>query len=303
VATRRYIEPGRSYASSIVLLAVLLAGFLFDLLVLGGGRAHALAWALAAIIVVGFDALIVYAARSVRSIVVTDDEVRVGEDSLPRKEIVGVRRGDEGPVLGRRHGDGLPKGTTGLTLQLAGDRTMVLATRYPDRLAEALGADEVVPAIRRALPSDLEQLGEIDGRADSLFRVAGLDLPEIPFPVDELHDAEAVFVAGRPPVAFVQIDEVDGIAHVQGLAVLPSHMRKGLGSALLDTACTWARTAGYPAISLTTYADVPWNAPFYAARGFVELTDLTPGLVELRGWERDIGLDRVGRRVAMRREL
>lgn len=300
---RRYVEPARSYASSLVLLAVLVAGFLFDLLVLGGGRVHAIAWALAIIIVVGFDALIVHAARTFRSITVTDDEVRVGEETLPRKDIVGVRRGDEGPVLGRRHGEGLPRGTVGLTLQLTGDRTMVLATRKPERLAEMLGAEDVVPEIRRALPSDLEQLPEIDRRADTLFRVAGLDLPDIPYPVDALHESQAVFVAGRPPVAFVQIDEVGGVAHVQELAVLPSHMRQGLGSSLLAAACEWARSAGYPAITLTTYADVAWNAPFYAARGFVELTELTPELAELRDWERDIGLDEVGRRIAMRRDF
>lgn len=301
---RRYVEPARTYTSTLVLLALLAAGFLVDLLVLGGGRVHALAWALAVVVVVGTDALVVYAARSLRSVVVTDDEVRVGESVLPRAEIVGVRLGGEdGPVLGRRRGEGLPRGTTGLTLQLTGDRVLVLPTRHPKRLAEVLGAAEVAPEVRRAEPADLAQLPEIDRRAESLFHVSGLHLPEVPFPLDALHQSEAVFVAGRPPVAFVQVDVVDGVAHVQELAVLPANMRQGLGSALLDAACRWAREAGYPAITLTTYADVAWNAPFYAARGFVELTELTPELAELRDWERDIGLDSVGRRVAMRREL
>lgn len=305
MSERRYVEPARTYISSLVLLAVMLTGFLIDLFALGGGGVHALAWALGALIVVGVDALIVYAARSLRSIIVTDDEVRVGEDVLPRKEILGVRAetDEDQPVLGRRLGEGMPRGTTGLTLELTENRTIALATRHPQRLAEALGADEIAPEVRRAVPSDLELLPEIDSRAESLFRVAGMNLPDVPFPVDELHESEAVFVAGRPPVAFVQIDEVDGIAHVQELAVLPAHMRQGLGSALLDAACSWARAAGYPAITLTTYAEVAWNAPFYAARGFVELTELTPELAELRDWERDMGLDQVGVRVAMRREL
>jgi GNAT superfamily N-acetyltransferase len=162
---------------------------------------------------------------------------------------------------------------------------------------------EIVPDVRRAVPSDLALLAEIDRRAESVLRVAGMDLPDIPFPVDELHEPEAVFVVGRPPVGFVQVGNVDGLAHVQELAVLPASMRKGIGSALLGAACDWARGAGYAAITLTTYADVAWNAPFYAARGFRELAELTPGLVELRDWERDIGLDAMGRRLAMRREL
>ena len=302
---RRYVEPARTYTSSLVLLAVVVGGFLVDLLALGGGGVHALAWIIGGVLIVGVDALIVYAARHLRSVVVTDDDVTVGDESLPRKDILGVDLGDSdnAPVLGRRFGEGLPRGTAGLTLTLTGGRKIVIASRNPKQLAEVLGARDVAPEVRRALPADLEHLPEIDRRADSLFRVAGMNLPDIPFPLDALHDSRAVFVAGRPPVAFVQIDEVDGIAHVQELAVLPSHMRQGLGSALLDAACTWAREAGYPAITLTTFADVAWNGPYYAQRGFVELTELTPELIELRDWERDMGLDEVGRRIAMRREL
>jgi len=56
-------------------------------------------------------------------------------------------------------------------------------------------------------------------------------------------------------------------------------------------------------MTLCTFAEIEWNAPFYAKRGFVPLAQLTPGLKELRDWERDIGLDAVGRRIVMRREL
>jgi GNAT superfamily N-acetyltransferase len=190
-----------------------------------------------------------------------------------------------------------------LTLQLTDGQTVMVASRHPRRLAEALGAQAVAPEVRLAEPEDLSQLPDIDSRAESLFRVSGLELPELPFPVDALHDAKVVYVAGRPPVAFVQVDEVDGTAHVQELGVVPAYMRQGLGTALLEAACTWAREHGYCAITLTTYADVPWNAPFYASRGFVELVELTPELAEIRDWERDVGLDRVGRRIAMCRTL
>ena len=52
-----------------------------------------------------------------------------------------------------------------------------------------------------------------------------------------------------------------------------------------------------------TFADVAWNAPFYAARGFTVVDDITPGLAALRQKERTVGLDGVGTRVVMRREL
>jgi GNAT superfamily N-acetyltransferase len=299
---RRYVEPARSYVSVMVLLALMVGGFLFDLIALGGGGVHALAWVLATIVIVGFDLFVTHAVRGLRSIVVTDSELRVGESVLPRDEIVGVAMGGEdAPVLGRRGGEGLPRGMGGLTLQLTDGRSVIVASRDPRKLASALGAHAVAPEVRVAEPDDLEQLPDIDNRAESLFRVSGLNLPELPFPIDALHDSKIVYVAGRPPVAFVQVDEVDGNAHIQELAVLPAHMRQGLGSLLLDAACLWAQDHGYPAITLTTYADVAWNAPFYAARGFTELSELTPELAELRDWERDVGLDDVGRRVAMRR--
>lgn len=290
-----------------MLFALLLAGFLFDLIALGGGGVHALAWALATIVIVGFDVFVTYTARSLRSIVVTDDELRVGESVVPRDRIAAIAMGCGGvdaAILGRRRAEGLPRRFEGLTVQLADGQSVRVASRYPRELAVALGAQAVVdeaPEVRLAEPSDLPHLPDVDSRAESLFRVSGLQLPELPFPVDALHDAKVVYVAGRPPVAFVQVDEVDGNAHVQELAVLPRYMRQGLGSSLLDAACAWACEHGYRAITLTTYADVPWNAPFYANRGFVELTELTPELAEIRDWERDVGLDRVGRRIAMRR--
>ena len=107
--------------------------------------------------------------------------------------------------------------------------------------------------------------------------MSGIDLPAIPFPADALHDARAVFVAGRPRVGFVRVDEVDGLAHIEALAVVPRRCAAGIGSGAAGGGLRVGARAGYPAVTLTTFADVPWNAPFFAARGFVESTTLTPG--------------------------
>ncbi len=139
---RRYVEPARTYVSTLVLLGAVIAGFLIDLLVIGGGRAHVLAWIIGGVLVVGLDALITSAARQLRSIVVTDDDLTVGEETLPRNEILGIDLGDvdNAPLLGRRFGEGLPRGTAALTLALADGRKVAVATRRPQRLAEVLGA-------------------------------------------------------------------------------------------------------------------------------------------------------------------
>ncbi|MGC3003056.1 GNAT family N-acetyltransferase, partial [Streptomyces sp. G35A] len=55
---------------------------------------------------------------------------------------------------------------------------------------------------------------------------------------------------------------------------------------------------------LTTFAEVPWNAPYYARLGFRPLTgpDLTPGLRRIRAEELGHGLDRWPR-VCMRLDV
>ncbi|MCU1658312.1 MAG: hypothetical protein JWO57_2968 [Pseudonocardiales bacterium] len=299
-----YYEPARSYTTAIALFALLALGFVIDL-ALGGGLVHVWAWLLAIVVVVGLDLLAIRTARSIRSVTVTSTELRVGDHSVPRASIIGFE-GDIDPtlpVLGQILREGLPRGTPGLAVHLVDGGRIVVPTRRPDRLTQALQLSLHVPDIRPADEDELPLLPDIDRRAESLFRVSGIALPEIPFPEDELRAAKAIFVAGRPAVGFVRIDEIDGLAHIQELAVLPGRMRQGLGSALLEAACAWAGAHGYPAVTLTAFADVVWNAPFYAARGFVPVEDVTPELAELRDWERAMGLDALGRRVVMRREL
>lgn len=52
--------------------------------------------------------------------------------------------------------------------------------------------------------------------------------------------------------------------------VLRTHQGKGIGRGLLDTARAYAQAQGLAALSLTTFRNVPWNAPFYASFGFRE---------------------------------
>lgn len=300
----RYAEPARTYLSSLILFVLLGGGFATDL-ALGGGRAHVLAWSLAIVLVTGADALTVYAARSIRSLTVTDTAVRVGEQTLERERIAGMdpQVDAAAPILGRLPGEGLPRGSTGLTLLLADGGRIVVPTRHPDRLAAALQLSAPTPVVRRIEEREFPIALDIAARTEALYRLAGYDFVDVPYPERELREAKAVLVIGEPPYGFVQLGECDGMACIGALAVIPGEMRKGAGTALLEAACTWARAAGYRAITLTTFAEVPWNAPFYASRGFTVVEELTPGLVELRDWERAAGLDSLGPRVAMRREL
>jgi GNAT superfamily N-acetyltransferase len=303
-----YDEPARSYASLLFFVAVLGVGFVLDLS-LGGGVAHLLGWLVALVLVVGFNFVIVYAVRSEKSLRLTPDEVRIGDEAIGRAEIVAVAAGvddDELPVLGWPTGK--PRSLKGVTVRLFDGQDVVVPTRHPDRFESALGLGTVSGSltsqdVRAAGRADLTALADIDRRADAVFRTAGYAIPEIPFDEAGLRTAKAVFVAGRPPVGFVRIDELDGSAHLAELAVIPKWMRQGIGTRLLERACEWAGEHDYSAVTLTTYSDVPWNGPFYLRRGFVETSDISPGLAGRRAREAEAGLDDVGRRVVMRRDL
>lgn len=62
--------------------------------------------------------------------------------------------------------------------------------------------------------------------------------------------------------------------HIWELDVAPDHQRCGIGAALLRASMIDARNSGFAALTLTTFRDVPWNAPFYAKLGFAEVLDI-----------------------------
>jgi len=150
---------------------------------------------------------------------------------------------------------------------------------------------------------EFAQLHQIEFEADKLLETIGIG----PFVNDEaeghLSESSLVLVVGEPPTGFVCLELVDGIPHIWQLAVDPDYGRRGLGRALVEAACDWARSKGFDAVTLTMYRDPPWNGPFYESIGFETLAILTPGLFAVRQHERTIGDDDFGPRVAMRRSL
>jgi ribosomal protein S18 acetylase RimI-like enzyme len=160
------------------------------------------------------------------------------------------------------------------------------------------------PRSRLATEADLAYLPAIESAADELFARAGIGpMPSQTVDLAQLRDALVLLVSGDPVVGFAMVDEVDGEAHLEQLSVHPMAARQGLGTELLCAAIEWSARAGYESMTLCTFADVPWNAPFYARHGFHTVHELGPGLAKLRETERGLGLDDVGERVVMRRGL
>lgn len=106
------------------------------------------------------------------------------------------------------------------------------------------------------------------------------------------------------PVGFAVVSVCGRRVHLDELDVRPEHGRRGVGSALVEAVADWARGSDYVAMTLTTFRDVPWNAPFYTRLGFEELLEeeLDSELLRRLSDEAALGLDR-STRVAMRKSL
>jgi GNAT superfamily N-acetyltransferase len=160
--------------------------------------------------------------------------------------------------------------------------------------------------IRPATPADFDDLARIEVAAGRLFREIGMDAiaDGDPPSADELAAATALLVAeiDDTPVGYAWIDLVDDHAHLEQLSVLPEHGRNGIGTALLDAVCEWARDRGDSAVTLTTFRDVVFNAPLYAKRGFAAVPEhaWTAGIRAVVTEEAAHGLD-PSQRVVMRR--
>ena len=154
--------------------------------------------------------------------------------------------------------------------------------------------------VRDARPADLAQLPDVEAAADGLFVPLGItDLPA-PATAEQRARSWRVLVVGEPVQGFAVLELLDDAVHLEQLSVHPAHSRRGIGGALLAASVEAAREHGADRVTLLTYADVPWNAPFYARHGWQE-TEPTPALQALRRHEGELGLDRHGRRVAMTR--
>jgi GNAT superfamily N-acetyltransferase len=161
--------------------------------------------------------------------------------------------------------------------------------------------------VRHARAADLRHIGPIEDAGGVLFEEVLGDLTgdvllsPAPSGGERLDLPGFLLVAGPvgAPVGFAHVELIEGFAHLAQLSVLPSAMRRGIGSALVRAAMAEAWQLGFAELSLTTYRDLPWNGPFYARLGFVEVASPHPFLRRQRAHEVALGLDRHGPRVVM----
>jgi len=171
--------------------------------------------------------------------------------------------------------------------------------------------------IRLSRRAEVARLPEIERQASQLFASRAAELGLSSNPMWEMTSSVPVLLRANDDgrlwvaagdqgqlVGFALVKELGLFAHLDELDVLPAHGRQGLGSALLEAVCEWASSRGFSAVTLSTFRDVAWNAPFYARRGFavVPRAELPPELLEIVARETERGL-RSDLRVIMQREV
>lgn len=166
--------------------------------------------------------------------------------------------------------------------------------------------------IRPARPAEADTLRAIENAAGQAFAavgygdIAGQEDTAAPTLRAAATAGQLLVItdAADQPAGFILCNDVDGDLHVQELDVHPDHAGRRLGARLLEAAEAMARQRGLPALSLTTFRSVPWNAPYYARLGFREMLpgEYGPDLRIELARQQAAGLP-MADRVAMRREL
>ncbi len=131
--------------------------------------------------------------------------------------------------------------------------------------------------IRCAELRDIDAMREIERRAGALFAAIGMSSVADDDPPTESQLINAIETGsawvmendvGDAVVAYLFAEQVDGATHIDQVSVLPEFAHRRIGQALLEEAARWALRHGSQALTLTTFRDVPWNAPYYEGLGF-----------------------------------
>ena len=163
-------------------------------------------------------------------------------------------------------------------------------------------------SLRLARPVDADVMPAIERAAASLFAsdptLSGLD-PEDTWSPDDLRRLIRkghclISHVGEAPAGFLASEPFRRELHIWEMDVDPRLQRRGIGAGLVRACLIDARNSGFKAVTLTTFRELDWNAPFYARMGFEEVTalDAHPRLAGELANEADDGLP-VERRCAM----
>ncbi len=162
--------------------------------------------------------------------------------------------------------------------------------------------------IRAARADELERVSELEDLAGERYADAGLpaDLDGLPHDVivrAQVEDLLWFATVDDVPVGFALCWLRPGALHLRELDVHPAHMRQGIGRHLVEHVVDQAQQRQLGSVTLTTFRDVPWNAPLYARWNFAEQVfgELPSWLQKIRKEEDSSELGRWPRVAMLRR--
>ena len=136
-------------------------------------------------------------------------------------------------------------------------------------------------SLRLARSEDAGAFHRVEEDAADLLRSAP-ELANTAIPPSRSEQEYARLIRRGHCLSAIAGDEIIGFAaaapkgrelHLHELSVTRSWQRRRVGATLLEALAIDARNSGFRAITLTTFRDLAWNAPFYAAHGFVEVAN------------------------------
>jgi len=161
--------------------------------------------------------------------------------------------------------------------------------------------------LRLGTLDDLVALADIEISAASLFPRGKIPHPHESLPYDVMREAiknQLLFCAElKSPaekkilVGFAACHLYEQNLHLDEISVDPDFARQGIGSLLVKHIIKESERRKCQGITLSTFSDIPWNAPFYKKFGFAELAySETPKHVQaMLDEEKSIGLkNRIG---------
>ena len=165
--------------------------------------------------------------------------------------------------------------------------------------------------IERARDGRARELRAIERAGGVRFEAVGM--PEVakgePTPATILDDRARngrLYLALSDTAAlagFLYWSPKDGMAYIEEISVHPDHAGHRLAACLIDRMADDLR-GNFTLLSLSTFRDVAWNAPYYAKLGFAELALDNAGPEHLDSWrdQAKTGLD-MSRRLFMTRPI
>lgn len=153
--------------------------------------------------------------------------------------------------------------------------------------------------IRLASEDEIHKVAPLERAAGELFRTIGMDAiaDDVPISESELMLAvqeQRLWFAVEYGVlkAYLLGDFLPQSLHIDQVTVHPDASRRGLGALMIESVSADPRAKERGLITLTSFANVPWNAPYYERIGFVDIAeeDWPEGIAEKVAAEQGTGV-------------